>query len=196
MIFNMEAIIGDRQGGINAVNKLSSSCHSATLPRGFGAGDLPETGVFLEREQSPEPARLYHKAAVLNRFVAKSLDVLIVLGVEEMAPPYGFWAALWYILLADGFSGRSIGKRVIGLQTWVSELHTSAGFKESIIRNLPIAAAFLAWQVPYIGWLGAMAILGIEALLIIGNDRGLRIGDELAHTQVVTDSIFDVDPQA
>jgi hypothetical protein len=40
-----------------------------------------------------------------------------------------------------------------------------------------------------------VAILGMEALLIIGNAQGLRIGDELAHTQVVDESIFDVESQ-
>jgi len=44
-----------------------------------------------------------------------------------------------------------------------------------------------------VGWLGAAAVLGIESLLIIGNERGLRIGDELAHTQVVDEQIFDVE---
>jgi len=38
---------------------------------------------------------------------------------------------------------------------------------------------------------GTAAILGVEALLIIGNAQGLRIGDELAHTQVVDDAICD-----
>jgi len=139
---------------------------------------------------------LYHKATVLNRFIAKSLDFLIVLAIAEVAPPYGFWAGLWYLLVADGFAGRSIGKRLIGLQAWVSDLHMGAGFKDSIIRNIPIAASYLAWQVPYVGWLGTAVILSVESLLIIGNDRGLRIGDELAHTQVVNENIFDVDPQA
>ena len=157
---------------------------------------MPETGVILEGEQAREHTQLYPKATVLNRFIAKSLDMLIVLGVGEVAPPYGFWVALWYLIVADGFSGRSIGKRLIGLQTWVPELRVGAGFKDSIIRNAPLAAGYLAWQIPYMGWLGTAAVLGLEALLIIGNDRGLRIGDELAHTQVVDEHIFDVDSRS
>jgi hypothetical protein len=125
--------------------------------------------------------------------IAKSLDLLIVLGVGEVTPPYGFWAGLWYVLVADGFSGQSVGKRLIGLQTWVPELHAGAGFKDSIIRNVPLAAGYLVWQIPYVGWLATLAIVGIEALLIVGNNRGLRIGDELAHTQVVDENIFDVE---
>jgi uncharacterized RDD family membrane protein YckC len=113
-----------------------------------------------------------------------------------LAPPYGFWIALWYVLVADGFSGRSIGKRLIGLQVWAPELHAPAGFKDSIIRNVPLAVGYFAFQIPYVGWLGTAAILGIEALLMIGNERGLRIGDELAHTQVVDETIFDVESQS
>lgn len=154
---------------------------------------MPETVVTLAEEKVRERTQLYPKATVLNRFIAKSLDLLIVLGMGALAPPYGFWGGLWYLIVADGFAGRSIGKRLIGLQTWVPALRAGAGFKDSIIRNSPLAVGYLLWQIPYIGWLGAAVILVIEALLVIGNERGLRIGDELAHTQVVDEQIFDVD---
>lgn len=157
---------------------------------------MPDTGGSLLGEQEQAALRVFPRATILHRFIAKSLDVLIVLGVGELAPPYGFWVALWYVLVADGFSGRSIGKRLIGLQVWVPELHAPAGFKDSIVRNAPLAVGYVAFQVPYVGWLGTVAILGIEALLMIGNDRGLRIGDELAHTQVVDETIFDVESQS
>jgi hypothetical protein len=61
---------------------------------------------------------------------------------------------------------------------------------------MPMAVGYLAWQIPYLGWLGTGAIFSLEALLILGNDRGVRIGDELAHTQVVNENIFDPDPRA
>src|SRR3989475_9852168 len=114
-------------------------------------------------------------------------------GVAYMTPPYGFLVAFWYILVAYGFAGRSIGKRLIGLQAWVPESHAPAGFRDSIIRNVPLAVGYAAFQIPYVGWLGAAAVLGIESLLIIGNERGLRIGDQLTHTQVVDEQIFDVE---
>ena len=157
---------------------------------------MPDIGGSLAEEQGQAALRVFPKATILHRFIAKSLDVLIVLGVGELAPPYGFWIALWYVLVADGFSGRSIGKRLIGLQVWVPELHAPAGFKDSIIRNVPLAVGYVAFQIPYVGWLGTVAVLGIEVLLMIGNERGLRIGDELAHTQVVDETIFDVESQS
>ncbi len=181
----------------NSPNHLSYRGLFATIPRHEWEQELlPETGGILEQGPAQTSPRIFPKATVLHRFIAKSLDVLIVLGVGEFTPPYGFWVALWYVLVADGFSGRSIGKRLIGLQAWLPEEHAPAGFKDSIIRNVPLAVGYIAFQIPYVGWLGTLAVLGIESLLIIGNEHGLRIGDELAHTQVVDETIFDVESQS
>lgn len=135
---------------------------------------------------SPSNVGVYPKAHVLNRFIAKLIDLLIVAAADKVVPPVGFLAGLAYVLVADGFSGgRSVGKRLIGLETIVPHTREAAGFKESIIRNLPFAAALLLFHVPYVGWVGALAVVSFEALLVIGNDRGLRLGDEVAHTQVL-----------
>ena len=157
---------------------------------------MPDIGTPPQQRLEDSSISVFPKATILHRFIAKSLDMLIVLGVWEVAPPYGFWVALWYVLVADGFAGRSIGKRLIGLQVWSPEAHTSAGFKDSIIRNVPLAIGFVVLQIPYVGWLGAVAVLGLESLLVIGNERGMRIGDELAHTQVIDDTIFDMEAQS
>jgi len=154
---------------------------------------LPETEGPLDKSQTRAPLQVFPKAMVLHRFIAKSLDLLIVLALGEVLSLYGFWVALWYVLVADGFAGRSLGKRLIGLQAWMPDLRAPAGFKDSIVRNAPLAIGYLVFQIPYVGWVGATVILGIETLLIIGNRQGLRIGDELAHTQVVDDAIFDVE---
>jgi uncharacterized RDD family membrane protein YckC len=100
--------------------------------------------------------------------------------------PVGFLAGLAYVLVADGFAGgQSIGKRLIGLQTILPGTREAAGFRESIIRNLPFAAAQAAFAVPYVGWIASVAILALEAVLVIGNEQGRRLGDEVAGTQVV-----------
>lgn len=136
---------------------------------------------------------VYPKAQILNRFIAKLIDAIIVLAVAKLIVPVGWLAGLAYVLIADGFSGgQSIGKRLIGLQTVVLPTREIAGFKESIIRNLPLALAYLLFPIPYIGWLAAFAILALEGLLIIGNDQGLRLGDEIAHTQVLDSGQLDV----
>jgi hypothetical protein len=100
---------------------------------------------------------------------------------------------LAYVLIADGFSGgRSIGKRLIGLQTIIPRRQEASGFKESVIRNLPLALAYLFVFVPYIGWIVAIAVAALEGLLIIGNERGLRLGDEFANTQVLDNGQLDI----
>jgi uncharacterized RDD family membrane protein YckC len=131
-------------------------------------------------------AGFYPKAQVLNRGIAKLIDLLIVAAAGQMFMPVGFLGGLAYILIADGFAGgRSIGKRLIGLQTVLPDRREAAGFRESIIRNLPLAVAQAAFAVPYVGWLVSIAIIAFEAVLIIGNEQGRRLGDEVAGTQVL-----------
>ncbi len=129
---------------------------------------------------------IYPKAQVFNRFIAKFVDLLIVAAAATLASPVGGIGAMTYILIGDGFSGgHSLGKRLIGLQTVIPQSQEVSGFKESIIRNVPFGLAFLLYQVPYVGWVLAGAIVMFEGLLVIGNDRGLRLGDEFASTQVL-----------
>jgi len=134
------------------------------------------------------------KAKILNRVIARSIDLLIVGALLEVIPVAGYFAGLLYILIADGlFEGRSIGKKIIGLK--VLHLDTSAvcSYKESIIRNAPLAVGFLLYGVlrfiPFLGWaLSAVVtilIMSLEGLIIIGNDKGMRFGDEIAKTMVV-----------
>jgi uncharacterized RDD family membrane protein YckC len=131
-------------------------------------------------------AGVYPKAQILNRGIAKLIDLFIVAAACQILVPVGFLGGLAYILIADGFSGgRSIGKRLIGLQTVLPGRRETAGFRESIIRNLPFAVAQVAFAVPYVGWLISVAIIAFEAVLIIGNEQGRRFGDEVAGTQVL-----------
>lgn len=131
-------------------------------------------------------SRIYPKAHVLNRFIAKLIDLFIVVAAGEIASPVGFLSGLAYILIADGFAGgKSIGKRLVGLQTIRVDGRETAGFRESIIRNLPMGGAQVFYAVPYIGWVASLVILGFESFLIIGNEQGRRLGDEVARTQVL-----------
>ena len=106
---------------------------------------------------SPVELGVYPKAQVLDRFIAKTIDLLIVAAASKLVPPIGVLAGLAYILLADGFGGgRSVGKRLIGLQTIVPRTRDPAGFRESIIRNPPCGLAQLAFEIPYgVGLAGA-----------------------------------------
>lgn len=129
---------------------------------------------------------IYPKGRVLHRGIAKLIDLFIVVAACQIIVPVGFLGGLAYILVADGFAGgRSIGKRVIGLQTVLPDRREAAGFRESIIRNLPFAVAQAAFAVPWVGWLVSAAIIAFEAVLILGNEQGRRLGDEVAGTQVL-----------
>ena len=138
--------------------------------------------------ETPIDIGVYPKAQVLNRFIAKLIDLLIVAAADKLVPPVGFLAGV-----ADGFAGgRSIGKRLIGLQTILPRTHEAAGFKESIVRNLPFGLAYLMFEIPYMGWVVSMAMLSVEGLLIIGNGHGRRLGDEIARTQVLDAGQLDL----
>jgi hypothetical protein len=135
---------------------------------------------------------VYPKAHVLNRFIAKAIDGMLVAAASQVIAPVGWIAGLAYALIADGFpGGQSVGKRLIGLQTVVPRTKEFSGFRESIIRNLPLAFAYLLVPVPYVGWLLAGAVVMLEALLLIGNEQGVRLGDEVAGTQVLDSGQLD-----
>lgn len=142
---------------------------------------------------SPFSIGVYPKSQILNRFIAKLVDAIVVIAASKLMTPVGWLAGLVYLLIADGLSGgQSIGKRLVGLQTVVPRTQEVSGFKESIIRNLPLALAYLLFPIPYLGWLAAIAILLVEGLLIIGNDQGLRLGDDFARTQVLDGGQLDL----
>jgi len=141
---------------------------------------------------SPFPDEVYPKADVLNRFIAKAVDGLLVAAASQLVEPVGWIAGLTYALIADGFpGGQSVGKRLIGLQTVIPRTKEFAGFRDSIIRNLPLAFAYVLFPIPYVGWLLAGAVVAFEALLLIGNEQGLRLGDEIAGTQVLDSGQLD-----
>lgn len=136
---------------------------------------------------------LYPKANVLHRLIAKFIDVLIVALLYEFSSRIGFIAGMMYLLIADGFfQGKSIGKWLIGLQTHVPARRSVCTFRESIIRNFPLAVGYFLFLIPYLGWLFTVAILAFECLLMVGNGQGMRIGDEMAGTQVLEQEVLDV----
>ncbi|MEX5213093.1 MAG: RDD family protein [Nitrospiraceae bacterium] len=146
-----------------------------------------------ERARSRLLTEIYPKAHVVNRGLARSADLLIAAAIDQAVPSVGFLVGLAYLLAADGMSGgRSLGKRLMGLQTWSPRRREAVSFGESIVRNLPVALAFLLYQVPYVGWVLLLVVLSFEGLLVLGNDRGLRFGDILAQTQVVDADQLDM----
>lgn len=120
----------------------------------------------------------YAKADVRKRLLAASIDGLLVVTLCLVcwigrAPLYLALGA-GYLLLRDAIGGQSIGKILLGLV--VIDLTTgraasvSGSTKRNVLLLLPGA--------------NIVAIL-LEARTIMSDPQGQRLGDRLAHTQVV-----------
>jgi uncharacterized RDD family membrane protein YckC len=145
-------------------------------------------------EQATPMEAVYPKAVILHRIIAKLIDFLLIAVMKQLFPPVGVYISITYLLIADGlFKGKSVGKQLVGLQTYIPQRNKQASFRESIIRNFPLLIAYLFLLfIPIVGWVLFSMLIGLELLLMIGNEKGLRIGDELAHTQVVDSESFEI----
>ncbi len=134
------------------------------------------------------------RADRITRAVAGFVDILLIIGLARLPDVLGFLSATGYILIRDGlFDRRSIGKKLIGLQVASSEdTGSPVTYRESIIRNVPFAAAYILFLIPYAGWVLGSLMVGMECLVAIGDERGMRIGDLLARTIVVQDAAKSV----
>ena len=110
------------------------------------------------------------KADLTTRAVAGFIDLLIVIALARLPDVIGFLAAVGYILVRDGlFDRQSIGKKVIGIRIVLADTaEGSASFRESIIRNVTLAVAFLLFRVPYAGWFLGPLVLSVESLAALG----------------------------
>ncbi len=140
------------------------------------------------------------RAASLNRVIARTIDIVIVMALLEIIPGVGYLSGIAYLLLADGlFKGRSIGKKLLGIRVVISgensEAALESSFRESVFRNFPFAASYLLagifWNIPVVGeslsFIVVAAVLVLESLIMLGSENGKRFGDEVAKTQVVID---------
>jgi uncharacterized RDD family membrane protein YckC len=111
------------------------------------------------------------------------------MGLARLPDMLGFLFASGYILVRDGlFDRRSIGKKLIGLRVTASdEAAPEATYRESIIRNVPFAVAYLLFLIPFAGWVLGPVTVSLECLAALGDERGMRIGDLLARTVVIPD---------
>lgn len=126
------------------------------------------------------------KASLLMRVIAKSLDLIIIAIANMVAPHAGYLFGIIYLLISDGlFDGRSFGKKVLGLRVISVSTGNSGTFKDSILRNTTLAAALLLYKIPLLGWLFLVFIFTVELLLMLGNKDGMRLGDDLANTEVI-----------
>jgi len=136
----------------------------------FGAPKLqlvPEDGI---------PESPYPRCSFLLRGMARLADIAVAYALAVAAGRAGLVVALLYLLLADGiFHGQSVGKRIFGVKAVYLPTRTDARFRDSTLRNAPLALVVVLRMMPEP--LGLRA--GLAGLLV------RRLGDVWAQTQVV-----------
>lgn len=149
-------------------------------------------GFFLSsmEMQTYTIIRMLGNPLFLNRLIGKAIDLIIVIAFASIIYPAGPLAALLYILICDGLKGgRSIGKRVVHLYVVNNTTKQVADFRDSIIRNAPIAVAVLFFLIPLWGWflwiIIGLPILAIEVYLMRSLNNQARLGDTMANTKVL-----------
>jgi uncharacterized RDD family membrane protein YckC len=153
------------------------------LPILLGALLLP--AVTFALAYSPIVTRLtrslispYAKADVRKRFYAAFVDGLIVttlfLWYWTAGSVLNLVAGVGYLLLRDAIAGQSVGKLIFGLVVIDLTTGRAASFSGSAKRNLLLLLP------------GANIVaIFLEARTIAADPQGQRLGDRLAHTQVV-----------
>jgi len=154
-------------------------------PMGSPVPQAPRTPNSARRQGSPYP-----KAGLLARGVGRSADLIVSLAFSALFREVGVLAGLLYLLVADAlWHGQSIGKKIAGTRAVHVPDRTPASLKESMLRNLPFALAFLFYSVPLIGWLlffvVGLPVIGFEGYMVYSDSLGIRIGDIFADTQVI-----------
>jgi uncharacterized RDD family membrane protein YckC len=133
----------------------------------------------------------YPKAALWMRLGARIVDVSVAWGLCVVCGAAGSVVALLFLLLADGMlQGQSVGKRIFGVKVMHLPTRSAARHRDSTLRNAPLALIVLLGMMPEpLGWVAGLAgffvIGGVEALRVVRDPLGWRLGDTWAQTQVV-----------
>jgi len=145
--------------------------------------------VRLRWEERRDYFREARRARYLARVVGRAADLIIAMVLWQVPGAAGAFAAVFYLLMSDGFpGGRSAGKRLTGLKV-VRADGEPMDFQSSLLRNITVCVPFVLYPVPAVGpFLSltvGMAVLLIEAYLGFYDPDGQRAGDTLAGTLVV-----------
>lgn len=123
---------------------------------------------------------------IFFRSISKLIDILIVVVFWKFLHDGGLFIGIFYLLISDGlFKGCSIGKKLLRLKVINIERNVNADFRDSILRNLPLAFSTLFLLIPILGWIVCIAFFAFEFILMIGDPDGKRLGDHLANTSVI-----------
>ena len=125
---------------------------------------------ILDQPGAPELRRAENG----TRIVAYIID-LIIMGLMSLIPYIGWFASVAYELTRDSLpflEGQSIGKKAMGLRAVTEDgLPLTNNWGPGIIRNLALLFP------PFIL---------VELIVLLTNDKGLRLGDQWAKTKVIS----------
>jgi uncharacterized RDD family membrane protein YckC len=144
---------------------------------------------LVPSQGSPESP--YPRCSRVLRLLARSADVGVAYALAVAAGRAGLVVALLYVLLADGiFHGQSAGKRIFGVRAVFLPLRAGARFRDSTLRNAPLALVVLLRMMPeplgLRAFLGGLVVIGgVETWKSLRDPLGRRFGDVWAQTQVV-----------
>jgi uncharacterized RDD family membrane protein YckC len=155
--------------------------------------------VSEEKKPVPSQAPQAPQATKLTRADAgKRIAAAFIDGVPayviSFIPFIGGLLAAAYLALRDALplgsqGGQSLGKRLFQLQAVRMPDGVPCDYATSLLRNLPFVVPALLMIRPGIGWIfGSVvwaAVFVVEALLVIADENGARIGDRLAKTAVI-----------
>lgn len=165
--------------------------------------DAPALSPAVIRPPTSSAVWQYPKAPIGTRFLAYLIDGFIGIFVPLVAAAIPLitsrghlspinvvllistvvWA-IYYSFTKDAWDkGRSIGKRAMGLMVVNITTNKPCSMGESSLRTL---LRGIVSAVPLVGSL-------IEPLVLIVNEKGRRIGDMVAGTQVIDSKLYDPD---
>lgn len=134
------------------------------------------------------------KVSVVNRVIAKVIDLAIVLLLVGFIYPVGPLLGFLYSVCADslnigGLQGQSVGKKLLKLQVVHIPDRKRASLRDSILRNAPVGVATFFGIIPVWGWL-ILGLIGLplmimEVYLMITVETGHRLGDVMGDTEVI-----------
>ena len=168
--------------------------HLATPPQAVSASSPEPAATAPPRFDTVSPQYVavmemnYPKAGIGNRLIASIIDTCIILlpglpGIFLLASDTleiigGIWLviagcwAVFYSFCKDGFgNGQSYGKKMNGQMVVSLATNEPCSKGKSALRAL-------SFYIPYVGSL-------IEIVMVLATDKGRRLGDKLAGTQVI-----------
>lgn len=155
---------------------------------------MATTRVPALRVVSGEEEARYPKCSLWLRGSARALDIAAAWGLYVVGSKAGAGAvlAVLFLLLADGLlpAGQSVGKRLCGIRAVHLPTRMGVRYRESVLRNAPFGFIVLLSMMPApvgpISFVGGVVVVGgLEAIRVLRDPHGQRLGDLWAETQVV-----------